>query len=74
MTGEDPKGETPSTIDNIETAVGDQLKNLSGLLDGGMNVASDAIKSSTALVKDEIENVTGLAKVCLEFAIKSILF
>ncbi|KAG7673427.1 hypothetical protein Ndes2526B_g03128 [Nannochloris sp. 'desiccata'] len=62
MTGEDPKGETPSTIDNIETAVGVQLKNLSGLLDGGMNVASDAIKSSTALVKDEIENVTGLAK------------
>jgi hypothetical protein len=66
MAGEEPKGEAPFTMDKIETAVGDQIKNLSGLLDGGMNVASNGIKSSTALVKDEVENMAGLAKVCLE--------
>jgi len=73
MAKEDPKGEDPSTMDKIETAVGDQIKDLNGLLDGGMNIASDAIKSSTVLVKDEIENVTGLAKVCLEFGNRSYL-
>lgn len=63
MAKDDPKGEAPSTMDKVETAV-NELKDLNRLLDGGINVASDAIKSSTVLVKDEIENVTGLAKVC----------
>lgn len=64
MSGEDPKGEEPSTAESIQAAVGDQFKHLSGFLDGGMTVASDALKSSTALAKSEVENVAGLAKVC----------
>jgi hypothetical protein len=69
MAGEEElKGDAPSTMDNFEIAIDDQLKNLSGFLDGGINIASDALKSSTALVKDEVENVTGLAKVWQNFS------
>ncbi len=64
MAGEEPKADAPSIIENMENAVGDQLKSLGAVLDGGMDIASDALKSSTALVKCEAENVTGLAKVC----------
>jgi hypothetical protein len=67
MSGEEPKGEEPSTMENIEGAIDDQLKNFTGILDGGLNVASDALKSSTAAVKGEVENATGLAKVCYPF-------
>ncbi len=54
-------------MENIEGAIDDQLKNFTGILDGGLNVASDALKSSTAAVKGEVENATGLAKVCYPF-------
>jgi hypothetical protein len=67
MAGEEPKGNAPSTTDRIETAVSDQLKNINGYLDEGINIASDALKSSTALVKSEIDSVTEISKVWATF-------
>lgn len=72
MAGEDPKGEAPSTAESIQAAVGDQFNNLSGFLDGGINIASDALRSSTATAKSEVEKMTGFAKVCLNNIIEII--
>ena len=63
MAGEESTRESPST-EGIQNAIGEQLGNLSGLLDGGINIASDAIKSGTATAKNGLEKASGLVKVC----------
>lgn len=66
MAGEDPsrEGSKIESLGNVQNVIGEQLGNLSGLLDGGINIASDIIRSSTATAKTEVEKAAGLAKVC----------
>lgn len=55
--------EEKTTSESLQSRVEEQIASVDRFVDRGLSVASDALRSSTAVAKDEVEKVVGLAKV-----------
>lgn len=63
MGAEEPEGQGVTDMQKTINGITEQFQNLSNVLDGGVGAASDIVKSTTALAKDEAEKASGVAQV-----------
>lgn len=49
--------------ESLQSRVEEQIASVDHFVDRGLSAASDALRSSTAVAKEEIEKAAGLAKV-----------